>query len=266
MTPKNGELSVGVWLGLFFGTVEKAIGSVIFLQKWPSPKITRGVKKQGYSIGGRIDWVSRAPFALLYLEKFVQIYCRMRFSAGPRGQPENWWLKSHQTSLITSCKGGLSTTPRAEREGSPFLERWMPCKIGYRVIHNKYYYFVTCVLTCFYVNKTMMYEPFSNYWKTNGGLSMYTTYYVLLYSIKSYLVAGHRRLNIRHICIFRLLFLIQLFSTTISVYIDAPSPTQHTRRFKVKTSRFLFSTGPYTNTLFLPQTSLKRGKCITSTY
>ena len=99
MTPKNGELSVGVWLGLFFGTVEKAIGSVIFLQKWPSPKITRGVKKQGYSIGGRIDWVSRAPFALLYLEKFVQIYCTMRFSAGPRGQPENWWLKSHQTKL-----------------------------------------------------------------------------------------------------------------------------------------------------------------------
>ena len=94
---------------------------------------------------------------------------------------------------------------------------------------------------------------------------MYTTYlHVLLYSIKSYLAAGHRRLNIRHICIFRLLFLIQLFSTTISVYIDAP--TQHTRRFKVKTSRFLFSTGPYTNTLFLPQTSLKRGKCITSTY
>ena len=45
---------------------------------------------------------------------------------------------------------------------------------------------------------------------------MYTTYYVLLYSIKSYLAAGHRRLNIRHICIFRLLFLIQLFSTTIS--------------------------------------------------
>ena len=30
----------------------------------------------------------------------------------------------------------------------------------------------------------------------------------------------------------------------------------------MKTSRFLFSTGPF-NTLFLPQTSLKRGKCIT---
>ena len=143
----------------------------------------------------------------------------MRFSAGPRGQPENWWLKSHQTKLHwlqvakAACRRLLE---QREREGSPFLERWMPCKIGYRVIHNKYYYFVTCVLTCFYVNKTMMYEPFSNYWKTNGGLSMYTTYYVLLYSIKSYLAAGHRRLNIRHICIFRLLFLIQLFSTTIS--------------------------------------------------
>ena len=172
MTPKNGELSVGVWLGLFFGTVEKAIGSVIFLQKWPSPKITRGVKKQGYSIGGRIDWVSRAPFALLYLEKFVQIYCTMRFSAGPRGQPENWWLKSHQTKLhwLQVAKAALVDWLL---EQSPFLERWMPCKIGYRVIHNKYYYFVTRVLTCFYVNKTMMYEPFSNYWKTNGGLSIY---------------------------------------------------------------------------------------------
>ena len=63
-------------LGLFFGTVEKAIGSVIFLQNWPSPKITRGVKnyKKGKEV---LDWVSRAPFALLYLEKFVQISCTM---------------------------------------------------------------------------------------------------------------------------------------------------------------------------------------------
>ena len=114
-------------LGLFFGTVEKAIGSVIFLQNWPSPKITRGVKnyKKGKEV---LDWVSRAPFALLYLEKFVQIYCTMRFSAGPRGQPENWWLKSHQTSLITSCAACACLE-------SPFLERWMPCKIGYRVEH-----------------------------------------------------------------------------------------------------------------------------------
>ena len=88
---------------------------------------------------------------------------------------------------------------------------------------------------------------------------------MFFYSIKSYLAAIEDfKTYTRHIvCVFRLLFLIQLFSTTISIYIEAP--TQHTRRFKVKTSRFLFSTGPY-NTLFLPQTSLKRGKCISTTY
>ena len=165
MTPKNGELSVGgfaLGLCLFFGTVEKAIGSVIFLQKWPSPKITRGVKKQGGKEEGTGLVVPHLPFCTL------KNLCK--FTA-------RWWSTRLCRTPWTARKLMVKITPnfidyklRAACLEVHFLKKdgcHVKLDTGSSTTNITISWHV--LLTCFYVNKTMTYEPFSNYWKTNGG-------------------------------------------------------------------------------------------------